>query len=253
MRRSGWTKWLIVIPAMLGIVLVTYVRYTTDIWGFGAFICQLIAILELAYGLRIAMLAQNRKKSYRLTPEERHEYARYLYEKQYHRYPAVANQMLLVMARMSVLLNNYERAAQELADIRIDKFNPAQLKLYYYLKVVTAMAAGDATGIQESQMCYAGIPDTKCTYPSKAELAMWIEQRAAAQMAEALKKAVPDKKEHPIRISIITLVLAYSTFFYGLWYGIKRDMGYEVRYRFAEISITVITLSLIHISEPTRP
>ena len=25
MRRSGWTKWLIVIPAMLGIVLVTYV------------------------------------------------------------------------------------------------------------------------------------------------------------------------------------------------------------------------------------
>ena len=32
MRRSGWTKWLIVIPAMLGIVLVTYVRYTTDIW-----------------------------------------------------------------------------------------------------------------------------------------------------------------------------------------------------------------------------
>ena len=203
MRRSGWTKWLIVIPAMLGIVLVTYVRYTTDIWGFGAFICQLIAILELAYGLRIAMLAQNRKKSYRLTPEERHEYARYLYEKQYHRYPAVANQMLLVMARMSVLLNNYERAAQELADIRIDKFNPAQLKLYYYLKVVTA-----------------------------------------AQMAEALKKAVPDKKEHPIRISIITLVLAYSTFFYGLWYGIKRDMGYEVRYRFAEISITVITISL---------
>ena len=129
MRRSGWTKWLIVIPAMLGIVLVTYVRYTTDIWGFGAFICQLIAILELAYGLRIAMLAQNRKKSYRLTPEERHEYARYLYEKQYHRYPAVANQMLLVMARMSVLLNNYERAAQELADIRIDKFNPAQLNL----------------------------------------------------------------------------------------------------------------------------
>ena len=110
MRKSDWAKWLIVIPAMLGIVLVTYVRYTTDIWGFGAFICQLIAILEVAYGMRIAMLAQSRKKSYRLTPEERHEYAQYLYEKQYQRYPAVANQMLLVMARMSILLDNYERA-----------------------------------------------------------------------------------------------------------------------------------------------
>ena len=28
---------------------VTYVEHTTDIWGFGAFICQLIAILELAW------------------------------------------------------------------------------------------------------------------------------------------------------------------------------------------------------------
>lgn len=58
------------------------------------------------------------------------------------------------------------------------------------------------------------------------------------------EKVVPDKKEHPVRISVITLILAYSTFFYGLWYGINRDMGYEVRYRFAEISIAVITISL---------
>lgn len=157
MRKSDWAKWLIVIPAMLGIVLVTYVDRITDIWGFGAFICQLIAILELAYGMRIAMLAQSRKKSYRLTPEERHEYAQYLYEKQYQRYPAVANQMLLVMARMSILLDNYERATQELEDICIDKFNPAQLKVYYYLKVVTAVVAGDTEGLQESQMRYAGI------------------------------------------------------------------------------------------------
>ena len=244
MERSDRAKWLIVIPAMLGIVLVTYMERATDIWGFGAFICQLIAILELAYGLRIAMLAQNRKKSYRLAPEERHEYAKYLYEKQYRRYPVVANQMLLIMAQMSVLLDNYEQAAKELSDIHIDKFNPAQLKLYYYLKVVTAVATGDTAGIQESQMRYEGIPDSKCVYPSEAELAMWIEQRDTVQMAEALKKAVPDKKEHPIRIGIITVILAYSTFFYGLWYGINRDMGYEVRYTFAEISIVVVGIGL---------
>ncbi len=124
MGRSDKAKWLIVVPAMFGIVLVTYMERATDIWGFGAFICQLIAILELAYGLRIAMLAQNRKKSYQLAPEERHEYAKYLYEKQYRRYPVVANQMLFVMARMSVLLGKYERAGEELVDIRTDKCNP---------------------------------------------------------------------------------------------------------------------------------
>ena len=244
MRRSGWTKWLIVIPAMLGIVLVTYVRYTTDIWGFGAFICQLIAILELAYGLRIAMLAQNRKKSYQLAPEERHEYAKYLYEKQYRRYPAVANQMLFVMARMSVLLGNYERAGEELVDIRTDKCNPVQLKLYYYLRTITAQATEDVDSVQENLTRFTGIPDVKGAYPSESELAMWIEQRDTVQMAEALKKAAPDKKEHPIRIGIVTVILAYSTFFYGLWYGINRDMGYEVRYHFAEISIVVVGIGL---------
>ena len=232
------------IPAMLGIVLVTYVDRITDIWGFGAFICQLIAILELAYGLRIAMLAQNRKKSYQLAPEERHEYAKYLYEKQYRRYPAVANQMLFVMARMSVLLGNYERAGEELVDIRTDKCNPVQLKLYYYLRIVTAQATEDVDSVQENLTRFAGIPDVKGAYPSESELAMWIEQRDIVQMAEALKKAVADKKEHPIRIGIITVILAYSTFFYGLWYGINRDMGYEVRYHFAEISIVVVGIGL---------
>ena len=244
MAKSDKVKWLIVIPAMLGIVFVTYVEHTTDIWEFGAFICQLIAILELAYGLRIAMLAQNRKKSYQLAPEERHEYAKYLYEKQYRRYPAVANQMLFVMARMSVLLGNYERAGEELVDIRTDKCNPVQLKLYYYLRIITAQATEDVDSVQENLTRFTGIPDVKGAYPSESELAMWIEQRDTIQMAEALKKAVPDKKEHPVRIGIITVILAYSTFFYGLWYGINRDMGYEVRYHFAEISIVVVGIGL---------
>ena len=39
MGKSDKVKWLIVLPAMLGVVLVTYVERTTDIWGFGAFIC----------------------------------------------------------------------------------------------------------------------------------------------------------------------------------------------------------------------
>ena len=244
MERSDRAKWLIVIPAMLGIVLVTYMERATDIWGFGAFICQLIAILELAYGLRIAMLAQNRKKSYRLAPEDRHEYAKYLYEKQYRRYPVVANQMLFVMARMSTLLGNYERAGEELVDIRTDKCNPVQLKLYYYLRIITAQATEDVDSVQENLTRFVGIPDVKGAYPSEAELAMWIEQRDTVQMTEALKKAVPDKKEHPVRIGIITVILAYSTFFYGLWYGINRDMGYEVRYTFAEISIAVVGIGL---------
>lgn len=224
MGKSDRTRWLIVIPAMLGIAFVTYIQCTTDIWGFGAFICQMLAIVELAYGLQIALIAQRRKKSYRLPPEERHEYARYLYEKQYRRYPSLANQMLFITARMDAILGNYDRMADELADIRVEKCIPEQLKLYYYLKMLVAVAAGDGTGLREKCLCYDGIPDIKGVYPSESELAAWIEKRDTVQMAEALKKAVPDKKEHPVRIGIISLIFAYSIFFYGLWYGINRDI-----------------------------
>ena len=46
MRKSDWAKWLIVIPAMLGIVLVNYVDRTTDICGFGAFISSIWGLIE---------------------------------------------------------------------------------------------------------------------------------------------------------------------------------------------------------------
>mgnify|MGYP004664584367 FL=1 len=113
MRQSNRTKKLIVILGILAIVLLTYIEYTTDIWNFGTFICQLLAVIELVYGLQIAEMAQKRKRSYRLLPEDRHAYAQHLYEKQYDRYPILANQALFVMAQMDIQMRNYERAEEE--------------------------------------------------------------------------------------------------------------------------------------------
>lgn len=244
MKRSNITKWFIAISGIIAVILLTYVDGTTDIWNFGTFICQLLAIVELCYGLRIAEIAQSRKRSYKLSLEDRHAYAQHLYEKQYRSYPAVANQAFFIMARMDIQMGNYERAGEELKKICVDKCNTEQLKLYYYLKMIVSVTADDRTEIQENQMRYLAIPDVKGAYPSESELGVWIKKSDTGKMAEALKKAVPDKKEHPVRISIITMILAYSTFFYGLWYGINRDVGYEVRQHFAEISAAFITISL---------
>ena len=62
-----------------------------------------------------------------------------------------------------------------------------QLKLYYYLRIITAQATEDVDSVQENLTRFAGIPDVKGVYPSEAEIAMWIEQRDTIQMAEALK------------------------------------------------------------------
>lgn len=247
MRQSNRTKKLIVILGILAIVLLTYIEYTTDIWNFGTFICQLLAVIELVYGLQIAEMAQKRKRSYRLLPEDRHAYAQHLYEKQYDRYPILANQVLFVMAQMDIQMRNYERAEEELGKICIEKCKTEHLKLYYYLKLVVAVAVGDGIEIEENRMRYFAIPDAKGLYPPVEELDLWIKQSDMVQMTEALKRVVPDKKEHPVRIRIITVIFAYSTAFYGLWYGINRNVGYEVRQHFAEISAAFITISLAFI------
>ena len=247
MRQSNRTKKIIVILGMLAIVLLACIEYTTDIWNFGTFICQLLAVIELVYGLQIAEMAQTRKRSYRLLPEDRHAYAQHLYEKQYDRYPILANQVLFVMAQMDIQMRNYERAEEELGKICIEKCKTEHLKLYYYLKPVVSVAAGDGMEIDENRMRYLAIPDAKGGYPPVSELDLWIKQGDIVQMTEVLQRVAPDKKEHLMRICIITVILTYSTAFYGLWYGINRNIGYEVRQHFAEISAAFITISLAFI------
>ena len=244
MKRSNKTRWLIIILGILAVILLTYIDYRTDLWNFGTFICQLLAIVELTYGLRIAEIAQKRKKACQLSPEERHVYTQYLYEKQYRNYPAMKNQMLFIMARMDIQTGNYERAGEELKKIYTEKCSTEQLKLYYYLKIIVSAALDNTTEIHKNKICYLAIPDIKGSYPPESKLNTWIEQSDIEAMVNALKAAVSDKKGHPVRISIIAVILAYSTAFYGLWYGINRNAGYEVRQYFAEISALFITISL---------
>ena len=244
MEKSDKTKWFIAISAMLAIIVLTYIKCTTDIWNSATFICQLLAVVELAYGLRIAEIAKKRKKSYQLSAAERHAYTQYLYQKQYYRYPVLANQMFFIMVRMDIQMENYDRAEEELEKIIVEKCSTEQLKLYYYMKIIVLVASDAKEKIQENRMRYLAIPDVKGVYPLEAELDMWIKQNNIAKMTEAVKKAAAEKKEHPLRTGIISAILAYSMAFYGLWYGINRDAGYEVRQHFAEISVAFITVSL---------
>ena len=64
------------------------------------------------------------------------------------------------------------------------------------------------------------------------------------RLISALKKFTPTRKEHILRTCLITIVLAYSTFFYGAWYGINKSAGYAIRYYFAEISVICVSVTL---------
>ena len=45
-------RWLFVILAAAAIFFLTYQKLTTNVWGLTAFLCQLLAVIELAFGLQ---------------------------------------------------------------------------------------------------------------------------------------------------------------------------------------------------------
>ena len=176
--------------------------------------------------------------------DEHYEYALYMYHIQSVRDLATNNRMLLLIASLEIQLGKYDHATQTITQISVGKCTPVQLKQLYYMQILLAAEVGDTDTKNQFLTRYTGIPDTNCEYPSEAELTTWIEAEEMDRLISALKKFTPTRKEHILRTCLITIVLAYSTFFYGAWYGINKSAGYAIRYYFAEISVICVSVTL---------
>lgn len=243
-RRVFMLRWLFVILAAAAIFFLTYQKLTTNVWGLTAFLCQLLAVIELAFGLQFVEAGWSRKISSRMPLDEHYEYALYMYHIQSVRDLATNNRMLLLIASLEIQLGKYDHATQTITQISVGKCTPVQLKQLYYMQILLAAEAGDTDTKNQFLTRYTGIPDTNGEYPSEAELTTWIEAEEMDRLISALKKFTPTRKEHILRTCLITIVLAYSTFFYGAWYGINRSAGYAIRYYFAEISVIFVSVTL---------
>ena len=243
-RRVFMLRWLFVILAAAAIFFLTYQKLTTNVWGLTAFLCQLLAVIELAFGLQFVEAGWSRKISSRMPLDEHYEYALYMYHIQSVRDLATNNRMLLLIASLEIQLGKYDHATQTITQISVGKCTPVQLKQLYYMQILLAAEAGDTDTKNQFLTRYTGIPDTNGEYPSEAELTTWIEAEEMDRLISALKKFTPTRKEHILRTCLITIVLAYSTFFYGAWYGINRSAGYAIRYYFAEITVIFVSVTL---------
>lgn len=243
-RRMFILRWMIVILAILAIFFLTCQKLISNVWTLPAFLCQLLAVIELAFGMQAVEAGWSRKVSSRMPLDEHYEYALYMYHAQSIRDLATNNRMLLLIARLEIQLGKYEHATQTITQISTEKCTPVQLKQLYYMQILLAAEANDTDAWNQFLTRYTGIPDTNGIYPSETELTTWIEQNEMDQLISALKKFTPARKEHPLRTCLITIILAYSTFFYGAWYGINKSAGYAIRYYFAEISGVCVSISL---------
>lgn len=243
-HRVFMLRWLIVILAAAAIFFLTYQKLTTNVWGLTAFLCQLLAVIELAFGLQFIEAGWSRKISSRMPLDEHYEYALYMYHIQSVRDLATNNRMLLLIASLEIQLGKYDHATQTITQISVGKCTPVQLKQLYYMQILLAAEVGDTDTKNQFLTRYTGIPDTNGEYPSEAELTTWIEAEEMDRLISALKKFTPTRKEHILRTCLITIVLAYSTFFYGAWYGINKSAGYAIRYYFAEISAICVSVTL---------
>lgn len=243
-RRVFMLRWLFVILDAAAIFFLTYQKLTTNVWGLTAFLCQLLAVIELAFGLQFVEAGWSRKISSRMPLDEHYEYALYMYHIQSVRDLATNNRMLLLIASLEIQLGKYDHATQTITQISVEKCTPVQLKQLYYMQILLAAEVGDTDTKNQFLTRYTGIPDTNGEYPSEAELTTWIEADEMDRLISALKNFTPTRKEHILRTCLITIVLAYSTFFYGAWYGINKSAGYAIRYYFAEISTICVSVTL---------
>ena len=95
-------RWLFVILAAAAIFFLTYQKLTTNVWGLTAFLCQLLAVIELAFGLQFVEAGWSRKISSRMPLDEHYEYALYMYHIQSVRDLATNNRMLLLIASLLI-------------------------------------------------------------------------------------------------------------------------------------------------------
>ena len=188
-------RWLIVILAAAAIFFLTYQKLTTNVWGLTAFLCQLLAVIELAFGLQFVEAGWSRKTSSRMPLDEHYEYALYMYHIQSVRDLATNNRMLLLIASLEIQLGKYDHATQTITQISVGKCTPVQLKQLYYMQILLAAEVGDTDTKNQFLTRYTGISDTNGEYPSEAELTTWIEAEEMDRLISALKKFTPTRNE----------------------------------------------------------
>ena len=176
-RRVFMLRWMIVILAVAAILFLTCQKLISNVWTLPAFLCQLLAVIELSFGMQAVEAGWSRKISSQMPLDEHYEYALYMYHAQAFRDLATNNRMLLLIARLEIQLGKYERAAQTITQISTEKCTPAQLKQLYYMQILLAAEEEDTDTQNQFLTRYTGIPDTKGEYPSETELTTWIKQK----------------------------------------------------------------------------
>ena len=157
-RRVFMLRWLFVILAAAAIFFLTYQKLTTNVWGLTAFLCQLLAVIELAFGLQFVEAGWSRKISSRMPLDEHYEYALYMYHIQSVRDLATNNRMLLLIASLEIQLGKYDHATQTITQISVGKCTPVQLKQLYFMQILLAAEVGDTdTKNQSSGFMIASI------------------------------------------------------------------------------------------------
>lgn len=245
-KRSYFVQWLIIMPIVLiYIVFATalYIRY--DFLTTPGYLLIALAAVILAYGLKLICASFTRKSTAKMSLEEKHDYNLYLYHHKYWKNPTVANQALLNNAVILVKLKKYTQAAQALDAMYIEKCKAKEMKLIYFLKVIIASFEMEKDTIEKEWVRYTGIVDEEGKYPDQETLEGYIQMNDLDSMAACLDRIRLAKKEHPVRILVIVLFLVYTLVFLGLAYGINKEAGYVLRYRFSLNSLMITSTGLM--------
>ncbi len=238
-QRIGYAVGLILLAVMIWHMM------TTNVFTASAYVGWFFCLAILLFGYIQMLNSMSRKRSLKMPPEERHDYALLFYYFQKGKNLLVTNIYLLGCAETDIYLQRYELAQQALDEIHMEKCKADQLKKIWLLRMIIALSEKNEQEAQEAFIRYTGITHTVNPFPADEIVQDCLDAGDTLALTEAMKKCVKVKKEHPVRIAIMAIVIAYIIGFWSMISGINSAAGYELRYTFQMMTQTVTLFCMI--------
>lgn len=236
---------ILVVVMLFLLALTAYVQARTSLLNTSAYFFSLFAVVVLTLGLRIALNSASRRKSGKMPPKVRHDYALYAYHHQGRKNNILGNQYLMLCAKADVCQKKYELAEQALDQIVMEKCRGDQLKQVWLLKMIVALSKNCAEESREAYICYSGIEVKNGSFPSDESVSACLDTMDAETLTCLMKENEKSKVEHPIRIGCISILLYYCIMFYTVGVGINTDKGYALRPDFVRIALPFTCIATV--------
>lgn len=215
-------------------------------------------------GLRLIIAHIFRGMAEKLSMKGKHDYDLWFYHKKLWKRPVTANQALMSMAAIDILMSEMKLSKQALDEIDREILSDKELKIYYLFRLIAAIQSG-SDQVEEMYKAYSSISfeenpyQEKTFFPTDETVARWVVGNGyVSAQAQEMRDAVRSIQKKPkwdmgflgISRGLLLIFLSFPILFTGLDLALFRGHGWYFYPAFgifgAVISALIVLWLLYH-------